>query len=136
MRERYSLVMVFALALVVCSSAVLFSQDMDQQEGIYRRQYEEYTARQDDLQEQIDGLNGVLTQIQALIDQINALPAENYAQQADRYEELTLLLPSAQRFSQEIGQRQNRLDEVMRKIEDLKSTILARQSSLPIWWRE
>jgi ABC-type transporter Mla subunit MlaD len=81
-------------------------------------------------------LNGVLTQIQALIDQINALPAETYAQQADRYEELTLLLPSAQRFSQEIGQRQNRLDEVMRKIEDLKSTILARQSSLPIWWRE
>jgi len=136
MRERYSLVMVFALALVVCSSAVLFSQDMDQQEGIYRQQYEEYTARQDDLQEQIDGLNGVLTQIQALIDQINALPAETYAQQADRYEELTLLLPSAQRFSQEIGQRQNRLDEVMRKIEDLKSTILARQSSLPIWWRE
>ncbi|MGD0661126.1 MAG: hypothetical protein ABSD38_23940 [Syntrophorhabdales bacterium] len=136
MRERYSLVMVCALALVVCSSAVLFSQDMDQQEGIYRQQYEEYTARQDDLQEQIDGLNGVLTQIQALIDQINALPAETYAQQADRYEELTLLLPSAQRFSQEIGQRQNRLDEVMRKIEDLKSTILARQSSLPIWWRE
>ena len=136
MRERYSLVMVCALALVVCSSAVLFSQDMDHQEGIYRRQYEEYTARQDDLQEQIDGLNGVLTQIQALIDQINALPAETYAQQADRYEELTLLLPSAQRFSQEIGQRQNRLDEVMRKIEDLKSTILARQSSLPIWWRE
>jgi len=136
MRERYSLVMVCALALVVCSSAVLFSQDMDQQEGIYRQQYEEYTARQDDLQEQIDGLNGVLTQIQALIDQINALPAETYAQRADRYEELTLLLPSAQRFSQEIGQRQNRLDEVMRKIEDLKSTILARQSSLPIWWRE
>ena len=136
MRERYSLVMVCALALVVCSSAVLFSQDMDTQEGIYRQQYEEYTARQDDLQEQIDGLNGVLTQIQALIDQINALPAETYAQRADRYEELTLLLPSAQRFSQEIGQRQNRLDEVMRKIEDLKSTILARQSSLPIWWRE
>ncbi len=136
MRERYSLVMVCALALVVCSSAVLFSQDMDQQEGIYRQQYEEYTARQDDLQEQIDGLNGVLTQIQALIDQINALPAETYSQQADRYEELTLLLPSAQRFSQEIGQRQNRLDEVTRKIEDLKSAILARQSSLPIWWRE
>lgn len=136
MRERYSLIMVFALALVVCSSAVLFSQDMDQQEGIYRQQYEEYTARQDDLQEQIDGLNGVLTQIQALIDQINALPAETYAQQADRYEELTLLLPSAQRFSQEISQRQKRLDEVMRKIEDLKSTILSRQSSLPIWWRE
>ncbi len=136
MREQYSLVMVFALALVVCSSAVLFSQDMDQQEGIYRQQYEEYTARQDDLQEQIDGLNGVLTQIQALIDQINALPAETYAQQADRYEELTLLLPSAQRFSQEISQRQKRLDEVMRKIEDLKSTILSRQSSLPIWWRE
>ncbi len=136
MRERYSLVMVCALALVVCSSAVLFSQDMDQQEGIYRQQYEEYTARQDDLQEQIDGLNGVLTQIQALIDQINALPAETYSQQADRYEELTLLLPSAQRFSQEIGQRQKRLDEVTRKIEDLKSAILARQSSLPIWWRE
>jgi peptidoglycan hydrolase CwlO-like protein len=136
MRERYSLIMVFALALVVCSSAVLFSQDMDQQEGIYRQQYEEYTARQDDLQEQIDGLNGVLTQIQALIDQINALPAETYAQQADRYEELTLLLPSAQRFSQEISQRQKRLDEVMRKIEGLKSTILSRQSSLPIWWRE
>ena len=136
MRERYSLIMVFALALVVCSSAALFSQDMDTQEGIYRQQYEEYTARQDDLQEQIDGLNGVLTQIQALIDQINALPAETYAQRADRYEELTLLLPSAQRFSQEISQRQKRLDEVMRKIEDLKSTILSRQSSLPIWWRE
>jgi len=136
MRKRYSLIMVFALALVVCSSAVLFSQDMDQQEGIYRQQYEEYTARQDDLQEQIDGLNGVLTQIQALIDQINALPAETYAQQADRYQELQLLLPSAQRFSQEIGQRQKRLDEVTRKIDDLKSAILARQSSLPIWWRE
>jgi len=136
MRERYSLIMVFALALVVCSSVVLFSQDMDQQEGIYRQQYEEYTARQDDLQEQIDGLNGVLTQIQALIDQINALPAETYAQQADRYQELQLLLPSAQRFSQEIGQRRKALDEVTRKIEDLKSAILARQSSLPIWWRE
>ena len=136
MRLRHSLIMIIALALVACSSAVLFGQDMDTLEGIYRQQYEEYTARQGALQEQIDGLNSVLTQIQTLIDQVSALPAETYAQQADRYEQLSLLLPSAQKFSQQIGQRQKRLDEVMRKKEDLRSTILARQSSLPIWWRE
>ena len=136
MKVHHRLIVIMTLAIVASPLTTLFSQDMDQQEGIYRQQYEEYTARQDALQDQIDGLSGVLTQIQALIDQVNALPTENYAQQADRYEQLTLLLPSAQKFSEEIAKRQKQLDEIVRKKEDLRSTILSRQSSLPIWWAE
>jgi len=136
MKVHHRLIIVIALAIVAWPQAFLFSQDMDTLEGIYRQQYQEYTARQNSLQVQIDGLSNVLTQIQSTIDQINALPAENYAQQADKYEQLTLLLPSAQKFSQEIAKRQKQLDEITRKKEDLKSTILSRQSSLPIWWTE
>jgi len=136
MKVHHRLIIVILLAIVACPQRVLFSQDMDTLEGIYQQQYQEYTARQNSLQVQIDGLSNVLTQIQSTIDQINALPAENYAQQADKYEQLTLLLPSAQKFSQEIAKRQKQLDEITRKKEDLKSTILLRQSSLPIWWTE
>ena len=136
MKVHYRLIIVIAFAIVACPQTVLFSQDMDTLEGIYRQQYQEYTARQESLQVQIAGLSGVLTQIQSLMDQINALPAENYAQQADKYEQLTLLLPSAQKFSQEIAKRQKQLDDITRKKDDLKSTILSRQSSLPIWWTE
>ena len=136
MKLYYRLIIVIVLAVIACPQTLLFSQDMDTLEGIYRQQYQEYTARQQALQVQIDGLSNVLAQIQSTIDQINALPAENYAQQADKYEQLTLLLPSAQKFSQEIAKRQKQLDEITRKKEDLKSTILSRQSSLPIWWTE
>lgn len=136
MKVHYGLIMMLALAFIACPLTALFSQDMDTLEGIYRQQYGEYTARQYELQEQIEGLNNVLVQIQALIDQVNALPTENYAQQADRYEQLQLLLPSAQKFSEEIAKREKQLDQIMKKKDELRSTILSRQSSLPIWWAE
>ncbi len=136
MRVPHNLVAIIALAFTVCFSPGLFAQDMDTQEGIYRQQYEQYTARQSALQQQIDGLSSVLTQIQTLIDQVNALPADNFAQQADKYGELQLLLPSAEKFSQEISQRQRQLDKVTQQIDELRTAILARQSSLPIWWKE
>lgn len=119
-----------------CFSGPSQAQDMDTLEGIYREQYEEFTARASNLQRQIDDLNGVLSQIQTVIGQVNSLPATDYAQQADRYQQLELLLPSATRFSRDISQRQRQLDEIQRRKAELRSTILARQSDLPIWWRE
>jgi prefoldin subunit 5 len=109
---------------------------MDTLEGVYRQQYEQFTARESGLQQQIDDLDSVLNQIQTVIGQVNGLPTTDYAQQADRYQQLQLLLPSATRFSQEISQKQRQLGEVQQKKAELRSTILARQSDLPIWWRE
>lgn len=124
------------LLLVTCFSSLLPAQDMDTLEGLYRQRYEQFAATESSLQQQIDNLNSVLSQIQTVIGQVNNLPAVNYAQQADRYQQLELLLPSARRFSQEISQRQGQLDEVQRQKAELRSTILARQSDLPIWWRD
>lgn len=130
-------VFVLVLPMLVPSlGAPLLAQDMDAVEGIHREQYQALTARESGLQQQINDLNTVLAQIQTAINQVNSLPATNYAEQADRYRQLELLLPSATRFSQEIYQRQTQLDEIQRQKLDLRSTILARRSDLPIWWRE
>ncbi|OPY69479.1 MAG: hypothetical protein A4E57_01166 [Syntrophorhabdaceae bacterium PtaU1.Bin034] len=112
------------------------AQDMDSLEGIYRQQYEQYTSQENALQQQIDNLAGLKSQVDSLIGQVANMPAASYGQEADRYRQLELLLPSATRYSQELEQKQRQLTEVQRQKAELRSKILERQSALPIWWTQ
>lgn len=124
------------LLYVTCFPLVLAAQDMDTLEGIYRQQYEQLTAQESALQQQIENLLNMRSQVDNLIGQVGSAPASSYGQEADRYRQLELLLPSATRYSQELEQRQRQLAEVQQQKAELRSKILQRQSALPIWWTQ
>ncbi len=135
---RYLPVAFLALLLIVLHGPlrIAAAQDMDTLEGIYREQYQKLTAQENALQQQIDNLNNLKSQVDGLIGQVAGMPSTNYSQEADKYRQLELLLPSATRYSQELDQRQRQLADVQRQKAELRSTILQRQSSLPIWWTQ
>jgi hypothetical protein len=126
------LFLMYAPFLCVMASA----QDMDSVEGVYRQQYEQYTAQETVLTEQMDSLGRLKNQVDGLIGQVSGSPTTNYAQEAERYRQIQLLLPSAIQYSQDLERRNRQLVEVQRRKSELRSTILARQSSLPVWWTQ
>jgi predicted nucleic acid-binding Zn-ribbon protein len=121
------------------TAAVLFplggaAQDMDSIEGVYRQQYGQYTALESRLQDQMDALSALKAQVDSLISQVAGSTTENYAQEAEKYRQLQLLLPSAIQYSVQLGDRARQLAEVERRKDELRSKILERQSALPVWW--
>ena len=101
----------FALLALIFLAAVSFpglsaAQDMDTIEGVYRQQYEQYTAQEAALQQQIDALLSQKAQVDGLISQITGTATQNYAQEAERYRQLQLLLPSAIQYSNDLAQRE------------------------------
>jgi prefoldin subunit 5 len=113
-----------------------YAQDMDSQEGVDREQYQQLTAQENVLQQQIDTLASLKSQVDGLMGQVANMPTTNYGQEADKYRQLELLLPSATRYSYELDQRQRQLTEIQRQKAELRSRILQRRSSLPIWWTQ
>jgi hypothetical protein len=128
---------VFSVMILVAAaffSVEAMAQDMDTAEGVYRQQYEQYTSQESALQDQIDNFTNLKSQVDGLLAQISSTPSANYAQEAERYRQIQLLLPSAIQYSQQLDQRQRQLTEVQRRKSELRGAILARQSALPIWW--
>ncbi len=131
----------FALLALIFLAAVSFpglsaAQDMDTIEGVYRQQYEQYTAQEAALQQQIDALLSQKAQVDGLISQITGTATQNYAQEAERYRQLQLLLPSAIQYSNDLAQREGLLTQAQQKKAQLRAAILERQSTLPIWWTQ
>lgn len=135
---RYLPVGLSALLLILIQALFLpaHAQDMDTLEGIYREQYFQLTAQENALQQQIDNLTNLKSQVDGLMGQVANMPTANYGQEADKYRQLELLLPSATRYSAELDQRQRQLADVQRQKAELRSRILQRQSALPIWWTQ
>jgi chromosome segregation ATPase len=109
---------------------------MDAIEGVYRQQYEQYTAQETTLQQQMDALANVKSQVDGLISQVGGAPTTSYAQEADRYRQLQLLLPSAIQYSLDLDRLDKQLAEVRKRKAELSATILGRQSALPVWWTQ
>lgn len=124
------------LIIGACFALPLGAQDMDALEGVHRQQYERLIAQENSVQQQMDLLAGLKSQIDDLIGQVSAIPSEDYSQEADRYRQLELLLPSATKYSEELAQRQRQLRQLQQQKTELRSQILERQSDLPVWWRE
>jgi len=135
-RAFHLVLFVISTVVAPCFSFVATAQDMDSIEGVYRAQYEQYRAQENSLQQRIDNLVDLKSQVDRLIAQIGNSPSANYGQEAERYRQIGLLLPSAVQYSQEIDQLQKQLAEVQRHKEELRSAILARQTALPVWWTE
>jgi hypothetical protein len=112
------------------------AQDMDAAEGVYRQQYEQYAIQENMLQQQIDALASAKSQVDALIAQVGGASTANYAQEADKYRQIQLLLPSAIQYSLDLDRRTKELTDVRRRKDALRATILDRQSALPGWWTE
>jgi DNA repair exonuclease SbcCD ATPase subunit len=125
-----------ALLLIVIQAVFFpaYAQDMDSQEGVDREQYQQLTAQENALQQQIDNLANLKSQLDGLMGQVANMPTANYGQEADKYRQLELLLPSATRYSYELDQRQRQLADIQRQKAELRSRILQRRSVLPIWW--
>jgi chromosome segregation ATPase len=109
---------------------------MDAIEGVYRQQYEQYTAQENSLQQQIDALSSAKSQVDNLIAQVSGAATTNYAQEAERYRQIQLLLPSAIQYSLDLDRRDKELAEIRQRKEQLRTAILGRQSALPVWWIE
>jgi chromosome segregation ATPase len=121
---------------LTCFSFIAAAQDMDAIEGVYRQQYEQYTAQETALQQQMDALANMKSQVDGLISQVGGAPTTSYAQEADRYRQLQLLLPSAVQYSLDLDRLDKQLAEVRKRKAELSATILARQSALPVWWTQ
>jgi chromosome segregation ATPase len=121
---------------LTCFSFIAAAQDMDAIEGVYRQQYEQYTAQETTLQQQMDALANVKSQVDGLISQVGGAPTTSYAQEADRYRQLQLLLPSAIQYSLDLDRLDKQLAEVRKRKAELSATILGRQSALPVWWTQ
>jgi DNA repair exonuclease SbcCD ATPase subunit len=134
----FSRIAVSALLLVrlMCFPFVAAAQDMDAVEGVYRQQYEQYTAQENRLQQQIDALASAKSQVDSLINQVGGAATTNYAQEAERYRQIQLLLPSAIQYSLDLDRRDKELTEIRQRKEQLRTAILGRQSALPVWWIE
>ena len=132
-RILLSLLMLIA---VVCFALPLWAQDMDTLEGVHREQYERLTSQQNFVQQQMDMLLGLKSQVDDLIARVSTIPSADYSQEADRYRRLELLLPSAARYSEELAQRQKQLQQLQQQKAELRSRILERRSDLPVWWRD
>ena len=124
------------LVFLTCFSFIAAAQDMDAIEGVYRQQYEQYTAQEAALQQQTDALASVKSQVDGLISQVGGTPTTNYAQEADRYRQLQLLLPSAIQYSLDLDRLDKQLAEVRKRKAELSAKILERQSALPVWWTQ
>jgi prefoldin subunit 5 len=122
--------------LLACLPFVGAAQDMDSLEGVYREQYQQYTAQETMLQQQVDALASVKSQVDDLISQVSGTQTTNYAQEAERYRQLQTLLPSAIQYSTDLAARDKQLTEVRKRKAELRDTILARQSALPVWWTQ
>ena len=124
------------LILALFSSFVASAQDMDSIEGVYRKQYEQCMIQERTLQQQMQNLANLKSKVDDLIAQVSSAQTTDYAQEADRYRQLQLLLPSAIQYSEELDRRDKQLTEIQHKKDELKSAILNRQSTLPIWWTQ
>ena len=131
-----SLLPAILLVFLTCFSFIAAAQDMDAIEGVYRQQYEQYTAQETALQQQMDALANMRSQVDGLISQVGGAPTTSYAQEADRYRQLQLLLPSAIQYSLDLDRLDKQLAEVRKRKAELSATILARQSALPVWWTQ
>lgn len=132
---RLALPLIF-LILAPFLSFVATAQDMDTIEGVYRQQYEQYTIQESRLRQEMENLSNLKSQIDSLIAQVGNATTTNYAQESDRYRQIQLLLPSAIQYSHELEQRDKQITDIERRKSELKSQILERQSTLPIWWTE
>ena len=124
------------LMRLMCFPFISAAQDMDAIEGVYRQQYEQYTAQENSLQQQIDALSSAKSQVDNLIAQVSGAATTNYAQEAERYRQIQLLLPSAIQYSLDLDRRDKELAEIRQRKEQLRTAILGRQSALPVWWIE
>jgi chromosome segregation ATPase len=136
MRLSRSVLPVILLVFLTGFSLIAAAQDMDAIEGVYRQQYEQYTTQESTLQQQMDVLANVKSQVDNLISQVGGAPTTNYAQEADRYRQLQLLLPSAIQYSLDLDRLDKQLAEVRKRKTELRNKILERQSALPIWWTQ
>ncbi len=131
-----SLLSAILLVSLTCVSFIVAAHDMDSIEGVYRQQYTQYTAQETTLQQQMDALARMKSQVDDLIAQVSGAPTTNYNQEAARYQQLQLLLPSAIQYSRDLDRLDKQLTEVRKRKAELRETILARQSALPVWWTQ
>jgi N-methylhydantoinase B/oxoprolinase/acetone carboxylase alpha subunit len=130
----------FPMAFLILAACMLslnaLSQDMDPQDGVYRKQYEQYRATEQQVQAQFNATREMKTQVDSLISQVGGASTTNYSQEVEKYRQLELFIPVALRYAQELEVFQRQLDEIRAKKEDIRARVLSRQSALPLWWTE
>jgi hypothetical protein len=130
----------FPMAFLVLAACMLslnaLAQEMDPQDGVYRKQYEQYRAVEQQIQAQFNATRDLKAQVDSLISQVGGASTTNYSQEVEKYRQLELFIPVALRYAQELEVFQKQLDDIRAKKEDLRARVLSRQGSLPLWWTE
>jgi hypothetical protein len=86
------------------------------------------------LLQQVEILKSLKSRIDDMIQAVVSASTTNYAEEADRYRRLELLLPSVINYCQELDKVLKKVDDLQRKKDDLRGRVLERQTDLPLWW--
>lgn len=133
MKRARGLILVAFLLLLPGVSA---SQEMSALETSFRQQYEQFTIQIMDLQRLIEDLRNIKAQVDGIIEQIQGKRYTSYAQEADKYRQLEVLMPVAVRFSQDLEAKRAQIDQLVSKREAVKARLVEWRGTLPPWWVE
>jgi hypothetical protein len=124
------------VAFLLLSPGITASQEMSALEASFRQQYEQFTMQIMDLQRLTEDLRSIKAQIDAIIEQIQGKRYTSYAQEADKYRQLEVLMPVAVRFSQDLEAKRSQIDQLVSKREAVKARLVEWRGTLPAWWVE
>jgi chromosome segregation ATPase len=113
-----------------------FSQYDSPIEEVQHGRYLTLQSQIDYLEQRVDQLQGIKIQVDDVISQVRERPVATFTQDAERYQELEVLVPAATAYSQELARRQQQLDELRRQKLALRTEVVTRRGTLPVWWVE
>ena len=124
------------VAFLLLLPGVTASQEMSVLEASFRQQYEQFTIQIMDLQRLTEDLRNIKAQVDSIIEQIQGKRYTSYAQEADKYRQLEVLMPVAVRFSQDLEAKRAQIDQLVSKREAVKARLVEWRGTLPPWWVE
>jgi predicted RNase H-like nuclease (RuvC/YqgF family) len=112
------------------------ANEMSALEISFKQQYEQLSLQIVDLQNQIEDLKNIKAQVNSIIDQVQSKRSASFTQETDKYRQLEVLVPVVVRFSQDLENKQNQLNQLVSRRDAVKTRVLQWRGTLPPWWLE
>ena len=133
-----------AISLVCLLPSIVWAQEegyrptneMSPLELSFKQQYDQLSMQITDLQNQIDDVKSIKTQVSSIIDQVQGKRSTSFTQETDKYRQLEVLVPVVVRFSQDLENKQTQMNQLVSRRDAVKARVLQWRGALPPWWLE
>ena len=112
------------------------TNEMSPLELSFKQQYDQLSMQITDLQNQIDDVKSIKTQVSSIIDQVQGKRSTSFTQETDKYRQLEVLVPVVVRFSQDLENKQTQMNQLVSRRDAVKARVLQWRGALPPWWLE